>query len=140
MYTLFWAIVLVVTVVLETVTFQLVSIWFTAGSLCALISSFFVQFPVQVTIFIVVSTLTLVLTRPLVTKHIGTKFQPTNHELNVGKVAIVTERIDKATQTGRVTLSGVEWIAITETFEPIEVGNRVTVLKVEGAKLLVSKE
>ncbi|MGN1412421.1 MAG: NfeD family protein [Oscillospiraceae bacterium] len=139
MNAIFWAIVLIVTVILEISTFQMVSIWFSVGSLIALISSLFVSFPYQLTIFIVVSILMLILTRPLIKKHMKVNFKPTNHELNVGKIAIVTETINKAKQTGRVSLGGVEWTAITETFEPIEVGSQVVVLKVEGAKLLVSK-
>lgn len=140
MSTIFWAIILIVAISLETVTFQLVSVWFAIGALLSCIASFFVDFPIQLAIFIVTSILMLILTRPLIKKHMNTKFQPTNHELNVGKIAIVTEPINKAKQTGRVSLDGIEWIAITETFEPIGIGSQVIVLKVEGAKLLVAKE
>lgn len=139
MNAIFWSIVLIITVIVEIATFQMVSIWFAVGSLMALISSLFLTFPYQLTIFIVVSILMLILTRPFINKHMKTHFEPTNHELNVGQMATVTETINNEKPTGRVSLNGVEWIAITENPEPIEVGSQVVVLKVEGAKLLVSK-
>lgn len=139
MLSIFWAIVLIVTIVLEICTMQLTSIWFSLGALISMIVSLFNgSFPLQLTIFIIISVLSLILTRPLI-KKIKVKTQPTNHELNVGKIAIVIETINKANQTGRVSLDGVNWSAVTETFEPINVGSRVVVEKVDGAKLWVSK-
>ena len=134
-----WAVVLIISIIIEIFTFQLVSIWFAIGSLFAFISSFVFGFPVQLAIFIVSSAIMLIFTRPILRTYIKTDFKPTNHELNIGKIATVTETIDNANQTGRVSLDGVEWTAITETFEPIEVGSHVVVLDVEGAKLLVAK-
>ena len=134
-----WAVVLIISIIIEIFTFQLVSIWFAIGSLFAFISSFVVGFPLQLAIFIVSSAIMLIFTRPILRTYIKTDFKPTNHELNIGKIATVTETIDNANQTGRVSLDGIEWTAITETFEPIEVGSHVVVLDVEGAKLLVAK-
>ena len=134
-----WAVVLIISIIVEIFTFQLVSIWFAVGSLFALISSFVVGFPWQLAIFIISSAIMLIFTRPILKTYIKTDFKPTNHELNIGKIATVTETIDTINQTGRVSLDGVEWIAITESFEPIEVGSHVVVLDVEGAKLLVAK-
>lgn len=134
-----WAVVLIISIIVEIFTFQLVSIWFAVGALFALISSFVVGFPLQLAIFIISSAIMLIFTRPILKTYIKTDFKPTNHELNIGKIATVTETIDTINQTGRVSLDGVEWIAITESFEPIEVGSHVVVLDVEGAKLLVAK-
>jgi membrane protein implicated in regulation of membrane protease activity len=137
MNTIFWAVVLVVATLVELATFQLVSIWFAIGSLFALVASLVWDFPQQLTVFIVSSMLLLILTRPILKKRLKTDFQPTNHELNVGKVATVIETVDGSKNTGRVNLDGVEWTALTETPEPIEVGSKVIVLKVDGSKLWV---
>ena len=63
-----WAVVFVLTVILELATAQIVSIWFAAGALAAFIASFFLPFEAQLIIFVLVSVLFLVATRPLLNK------------------------------------------------------------------------
>ena len=75
----FWIILTVVFVAVEAATVQLVTIWFAAGSLAALIAELLhAAVWLQWLVFFGVSLLTLLLTRPLVKKMTAKKIQPTN--------------------------------------------------------------
>ena len=135
---LFWIAALVVFLVVEAVSAGLVSIWFAAGALAALICAL-LHGPVwlQAIWFVVVSGVTLILTRPLVKKYVNAKSVATNADRNIGRTAVVTERIDDLEGTGAVKLDGVLWTARSSDGEPIEVGTAVTVREIQGVKLMV---
>ena len=135
---LFWIAALVVFLVVEAVSAGLVSIWFAAGALAALICAL-LHGPVglQAIWFVVVSGVTLILTRPLVKKYVNAKSVATNADRNIGRTAVVTERIDDLAGTGAVKLDGVLWTARSSDGEPIEVGTAVTVREIQGVKLMV---
>ena len=62
-----------------------------------------------------------------------------NHELDLGKQAIVIEDIDASAGTGRVRVQGVDWSASAKDGTPIKSGETVTVVEVSGARLTVEK-
>lgn len=136
-FIIFWAAAFVFFLVFEAVTFQLVSIWLALGALVSLLLAVFdVGFWPQLVAFIVVSVIALIATRPLVKKFFSNKV-PTNSELDIGRVAVVTETINGAISKGRVKLNGTYWAAESVDGEIIEEGSTVTVVKVDGAKLTV---
>lgn len=136
-----WAVAFVFFIICEIATgTALVSIWLAFGSLIAMFcaigkTSFLVQFIV----FILSSVVLLIATRPLVKKIQG-KIVPTNYELDVGKTAMVTESIDNSVNEGRVKLGGTNWAARSANDTLIEEGTPVTVIKVDGTKLIVEKQ
>lgn len=143
MEVLFWALALVAFVIAEVVTVQLVSIWFAAGALVTMICTYLFELSLlsQLGIFIIASTLFLVVSLPLIKKRRQRSYVGTNSELDVGKHASVIEeiRIDKG--TGRVALNGVNWSAVPENENDIiPVGSIVIVKKVLGAKLMVAPD
>jgi len=107
-----WIILVVVAVLLEAATMALVSIWFAAGALAAVVAAA-LGFPlwVQIAVFLIVSLVLLAATRPLLKKLMPDKYIPTNGELDIGKKAVVIETVDNAKATGRVKLDGVDWSA-----------------------------
>lgn len=134
---IFWAAALVFFLVLEAVTFQLVSVWLGLGALVSLLLAIFeVPFWVQLLVFVAVSAVALWATRPLVKKFFSNKVA-TNSELDIGKVAIVTETINNSLSKGRVKLNGTYWAARSLEGDIIEEGSTVTVVEVDGAKLIV---
>ncbi len=136
-FIIFWAAAFVFFLVFEAVTFQLVSIWLALGALVALLLAIFeIGFWPQLVTFIVVSVIALIATRPLVKKFFSNKI-PTNSELDIGRVAVVTETINGAISKGRVKLNGTYWAARSVDGEIIEEGSTVTVVEVDGAKLTV---
>ena len=135
-----WIVVLVAALLVEAATFALVSIWFAAGALGALIAAALgANLTVQLIVFVALAALLLAFTRPLLKKVFPSKFIPTNSELEVGKTAVVIEAIDNASGKGRVKLGGVNWAAVSVNGEAIPEGEVVTVAEVRSAKLAVTK-
>lgn len=137
---IFWIIVLVAAILAEAASAALVSIWFAAGAVAALIAAALgSSWIVQLILFVVFSAILLIFTRPLVKKLFPKKFIPTNSDSYAGKTAVVVEDIDSARGLGRVRFNGVDWIAVTEHEELIPKGTVVRIKEVRGAKLLVEK-
>ncbi len=136
-----WPALFIVLIIIEIETLQLVSIWFAAGALASTIvvlcnGKLWLQFAV----FIIVSLALLIATRPIVKKALKMGIQPTNSDLDIGKSATVIEAINNSTSTGRVTLNGVDWAAVSKNGTPIEKGSIVIVEEIQGAKLIVSQK
>ena len=124
--------------VVEAATAGLVSIWFVAGALAALIAVLLgAGIWVQLVAFVVVSAAAL--TRPLVKKITAGRSVPTNADRVLGREAKVTETIDNENSTGAVYVDGKTWTARSVDGIVIPVGEQVEVSSMEGVKLLVQK-
>lgn len=135
-----WIVIFAAALIIEAASFALVSIWFAAGALGALIAAAVgAPFWLQLIIFGILAGLLLVFTRPLLKKLFPHKFIPTNSELEVGKTAVVIEDIDNETGKGRVKLGGVNWAAVSADGEKISAGTTVTVKEIRSAKLVVER-
>ena len=96
---------------------------------------------VQAISFIVVSLIIFFGVRPFFLRHFyraatGVK---TNVDALVGKTGIVTQTIDPLTSSGRVNVGGEDWRGMTEGDAKIEAGTRISVVKVDGTKLIVKE-
>lgn len=135
-----WTVVFAAALIIEAASFALVSIWFAAGALGALIAAAVgAPFWLQLIIFGILAGLLLIFTRPLLKKLFPNKFIPTNSELEVGKTAVVIEDIDNETGSGRAKLGGVNWAAVSADGEKISAGETVTVKEIRSAKLVVER-
>ena len=134
-----WVALLAAFIIIEASTAQLLTIWFAVGSFAALVSTFITDNIIaQVIVFVVVSAIALVVTRPLVKKMTKATKQPTNADMYIGKEAIVTEDINNLEAKGLVKVGGSVWTARTEVDNyTIPAGTHVTVIKIEGVKLIV---
>ena len=136
-----WLAAVVAFAVIEALTTQLVSIWFAGGAVAAFIGS--VAGAVTLTqwiLFIAVSALLLVCTKPLVKKITEREPEKTNVDAQIGKTTVVTDKIDNIAETGEVKLGGVSWAARSSGGEIINSGETVVVEKVEGVKLIVRRQ
>lgn len=126
--------------VVEAATAGLVSIWFVAGSVAALLSAILdASTTIQIAVFLVVSILALAATRPLVRKLHDRKAIPTNLDRVLGLVGRVTEPIDNKNSTGAVYVDGKTWTARSSDNSTYAVGELVIVQKIEGVTLFVEK-
>lgn len=133
-----WLIALIVFLIVEALTVGLVSIWFAAGSLVALLVSLAVDnIWVQFAVFFVVSAVCLLALRPLRQKYLKKDYQPTNADRAVGSIGVVTEPIDNLNATGAVQLEGKVWTARSVDGSLIPVDAKVKVKRIEGVKVLV---
>lgn len=132
-----WLVLLLAFLVLEAVTVSVVSIWFAAGALAALLVAIFLPdaIAIQVGAFLVISTLALLALRPLAKKGLIGRRVPTNADANIGKTAQVVTEIQPG-RFGRVKLEGLEWTAKSDVVLPVGAWCRVDAI--EGVKLVVS--
>ena len=132
-----WMIVIVVFLLIEAETVNLITIWFAIGSFVALILSLLkVTVLMQFFVFTVVSLLCIALFLKPLKKRFNKKFTPTNSETNIGKTAIVISKTELG-KLARVKLDGVDWSARCD--EVLEVNDKCEVLAISGATLQVKK-
>lgn len=137
---IFWIVLLVVLIIIEAVTAQLVTIWFAAGAAAALVAELCgLNQWLQWIIFIAVSAVALIATRPLVRKVTNRNVQPTNADRYIGQTAVVTEEIDNVKGKGQVHVNGITWSARSSDGTVYEKDECVTVEKIDGVKLIVKK-
>ena len=133
-----WLSLLVLFLLIEAASISLTTIWFACGALVALIASALnANIWLQITLFLVVSFLTLIFTRPLARKWLLPKKEATNLDQIIGKLGKVTEPIDNLAQTGEVFIDGKSWTARTEDGKTIPEGATVSAVRISGVKLIV---
>ncbi len=138
---IFWAVAIIVFGIAEAVTAQLVSIWFVAGSIAALIAGLCnAPIIVQVVLFLAVTIIALVITRPLVKKYITPKKEATNADKVIGQIGVVTEEINNINATGQVKVDGKIWTARSLENKIIPNGDEVIIDRIEGVKLIVTNK
>lgn len=124
--------------IIEALTVGIVSIWFSIGSLAALITAALHAAPwLQITVFLTVSAVALIITRPLIKKKILLRTTPTNTDMLIGEKGTVDEAIDNLAGTGSVRIAGKVWSAKSENGDVIPAGSIVTAVRIEGVKLIV---
>ena len=134
-----WTLVLVLSVVVEAITVDLVSIWFGVGAIGALIAGLLnLNWIVQVFIFMILSILCIIISRPLSKKYLRSNTIKTNLDRVIGKHALVTKEITPDNK-GEVKVMGNYWSASSLNNEIIEEECYVEVLSIEGAHLVVKK-
>ena len=137
-----WLIVTVALAVIEIYTMGLVTIWFAAGAAIALLLSL-VGTPlwVQITAFIVVSVVVLLLVRPIASAHFNNRLKKTNIDAIVGRKLIAKSDIDNLHGFGKVDMDGSTWLAASSVDNiVIHAGEEVRVVEVQGVKLIVERE
>lgn len=134
-----WLALTVVFLITEAATVTVVSLWFAAGSLAAMVTALTGGgLAFQAAVFLIISIVMLTALRPLVRKYVTPTLTPTNIDSVIGSVGIVTVQIDNISATGQVKLNGMEWTARSTSGEPIAAGTQVTVNRIEGVKIFVS--
>ncbi|MCI6956487.1 MAG: NfeD family protein [Candidatus Faecousia sp.] len=136
---LLWLGLLVLFLVAEGASVALVSVWFAAGSLVALIAALLGgPLWLQILLFVAVSLGLLAMLRPFVRKYLRPRISRTNVDAVVGTQGFVTEAIDNVAASGQVKLGAMPWTARSTSGEPIPTGTRIRVDRVEGVKVYVS--
>ncbi|HEY8435542.1 MAG TPA: NfeD family protein [Haloplasmataceae bacterium] len=135
-----WLILIVIFIIVEAETLQLVSIWFALGAVSAMLTSFFLpgHLLLQVGIFIVVSVVILVTVRDFAKKKLKVGSAKTNVNALIGRHVKVTKRIEPY-QYGEVRVGGTTWTAVGLQEEIIDVGEIVEIVEISGVKLVVQR-
>lgn len=128
----------VIMAICEAFTTQLVSLWFVLGSVSAAIVSIFTKsIPIQSAVFLVVSLVALLVTRPLVKKLKQKRGNiSTNSDRLIGKTGVILKEITDIHNVGQAKVEGEIWTVKSET-APILKDKKIKVLAIEGVKLIV---
>lgn len=136
-----WIVIGVIFLIIEITAPAFFYMWFGIGAFVAAVSAVWLNFLWQLSIFLVSSAVLLALTRPFARK-IQKYESPKKIHLEdiVGKEAVVVETIDNTAGKGIVKVNGDMWRAFSsDDSQVIEKGEKVKILKVEGAHLVVEK-
>lgn len=138
---LIWLGIIIFTIVLEFLTYDLVSIFFSAGGVVVLILSIIdsltplhIHWAVQVTVFLVVSLVLVLCVRPVTKRYLRRNEVKTNIDAIVGQHGISLDDI-LVDGRGTVRVNGTVWTAVSN--ENILRDEKIEVLAVEGNKLIV---
>lgn len=134
-----WLAVFVVAVVVELATPQFLSLWFALGALLCLGLAFIPGLPwwAQLLIFAASSTVLLIFLRPICKKYLLRKRVHTNVDSLIGRdLRMLTEANFDTLGTAKV--GDVVWNVKSKDDSPLEAGEIVTVIAVEGNKLIAA--
>lgn len=134
-----WLVLMVAFLAAEAATVTMVSLWFAAGALTAMIISLLKGAVwLQTAAFLAVSVVMLTALRPLVRKYVTPKLTATNVDSVIGSTGLVCVAIDNIAAVGQVKLGGMVWTARSSSNAPIAEGTMVQVDKIEGVKVFVT--
>lgn len=137
-FEILWIVVFILAIVIELMTEQLVSIWFSGGALIAVVLALFnVEWQFQLLVFVVVSAILVVLSRYVFfKKEKNQNSLKTNVDMMIGKKILVISKVDKE-NPGEGKYRDIIWTIISE--DEINVGNYAIIKRIDGNKLIVDK-
>jgi membrane protein implicated in regulation of membrane protease activity len=126
---------------IEMITLDLLFAMLSAGALAGLLTDIFgAPFPAQIVVACVVAVAMIAIVRPIAVKHLrkGPESLRTNIDALLGVAAVALQPVDAT--SGRVKIGGEVWSArALDPGEVIEVGETVSVAKIDGATAVVTR-
>lgn len=134
-----WLGIIIAAIVIEVITVDLVSVWFAAGGIIALILCLLgINQSIQIAAFIIIAIITAVVVRPIAKKYMRGNIERTNFDRVIGKHGLITKTITADTK-GEVKVMSMLWLASSIDNTTINEGDYCEILAVEGAHLVVKK-
>ena len=129
-----WLALVITLSIVEILTVNLVSIWFVASGIIAMIISLITDnITIQITVFVILGLLFMLLTKNIV-KKIVPKKEKTNLDRIIGMEGVVLSKITK-NHPGEVKVDGKVWSAIAD--ETIKEDEIVKILEINSTKIKV---
>lgn len=136
----FWLALVVVCILIEVLTLGLTTVWFALG---ALLMVFLSLLPIplvwQVLLFLGISSVLLVFTRPIVVKKLKVGRERTNTDSLLGAKALVMKDITEF-ERGVVKVHGMEWSACSVDGVPLVQDSVCIIERIEGVTLFVRRQ
>ena len=134
-----WLAIAFVFLIVEGMTIEVISIWFAISALlCMVLDLIGLGIYWQLGAFLISSILLILFTRPIITKHLKRNESKTNVDSLIGEIVTITKEI-LPDERGEAKVKGQYWLAVSATNEKIDVGSKVNIIAIEGAKLIVKK-
>lgn len=139
MMAIVWIALIIIFAAVEIITVGLTSIWFAGGALAALLCyALGLSELWQFIIFVAVSLVLLLFTRPWALKYLKPYLIKTNYEQVIDENVCLTENIDNIKGTGTAVYKGQEWTARAyDNNKTFEAGSIVKVKEIRGVTLYV---
>ena len=136
-----WLGTVVACVIIEAMTVNLTTIWFALGAVAAwLVYLTGLGLEVQIVIFLLVSIVCLIFTRPIAVEKLKVGRYKTNADSLIGQSCKVESTIDNINNTGAVNVKGQMWTARSADDQVIEKDEIVIIKEIIGVKLIVQKK
>lgn len=133
-----WGTIILLTIVIELITKDIESFWFTGGSIVALsLSLFRLHIAIQLSAFIVVTILLIFTVGLWVRRLIMTKNIPANSDSLIGKEILVLEDVNEF-EKGSGVINDVVWTITCQAGISIEKGQHAVIMAMDGNKLVVT--
>ncbi len=135
-----WLGVVVITLVVEFLTLDLVSIWIALGAFVAMIlAGCKVGFEIQIIVAVVIAVGSILGLRKVALKWLNKSKEKTNLDLLIGKrVKLITKITED--EMGTVKINGITYSVKEKNNQVVEEKEYVIIEKIEGNKLIVRKE
>ncbi|MFA6889885.1 MAG: NfeD family protein [Bacilli bacterium] len=134
-----WSVLITATIIIELSTADLVTIWFSIGAIGALIATIFKASELaQFIVFVAVSVVLLLATRPLTKRMMEKGMVRTNADRVIGMTGIITKEVSP-NEIGELKVENVLWRAINYQNQTFIVGEKVSIDAISGTKLVISK-
>jgi membrane protein implicated in regulation of membrane protease activity len=134
-----WLGIFTLSLVIEVLTDDFVSIWFSIGALVSICICYFSPWWVELIVFFTISAVSLVCARPLIKRLMKDKPKNTNSDDFVGKEAILLSDVSKF-NPGTLKINGIIYQTIINEGAPdIEANSIVRIIDINGNKLVVEK-
>lgn len=135
----FWLALVVLFTLIEVFTFGLTTVWFALGALLMVfLSPLPIPFVWQVLLFLGISSVLLVFTRPIAVKKLKIGREKTNADSLLGAKALVVKDITEF-EKGLVKVHGMEWLAQSVDGSALPKDAICIVERIEGVTLTVRK-
>lgn len=140
MWVYVWIAVILLAILIEIATVELVGIWFVPGAIIALVLALFdIHWAIQVGVFVVATILFTVFFRKSLIKYLSKEKSKTNTDLLIGKELKLLTPIGFQTP-GSVKINGVIWSAsLEDETAELKEGSLVKVVEIKGNKLIVKE-
>ncbi len=135
-----WIVIFIIAIAAEFFTpSALVSIWFGFGAMFALLTTWFnFSETVQWASFILVSLSSFVVMRPIARKYLKYESMPTNADRLIGRTFVIEKDVAQD-QIAQQTVFNQIWSFAEVNRNPLQQGDVVEILAIEGVKLIVKK-
>lgn len=136
-----WLAVVAICLIVEFITFDLVSVWFILGGIVSMILvALGVELLWQLVAFIVISLLCLIFCRKPIMKLLGKNKSSTNADANIGKEFTLLTPISFG-NPGTIKINDVIWNVIGEKDDTeISAGVKVEIVEIKGNKFIVKEK
>ena len=137
----FWLIASGIFFIAEIITTGFLVFWLGVAGLITMCISFFTDnLMIQASVFVILSAVLILATKPFVNKFVNKKetTEKTNAFSIIGKTAIVIKDIDSINGVGQIKVDGEVWSAEGVNGSNIEKGTKVEVKEIDGVRAIVA--